>query len=108
MLRIYTSSPSPLCDRLPRRDFLRIAGCGLGGSALPGLPGATLANSAIKAYAKDKSVVLLFLAGGPSQFETFDPKRDGHTSRKSLLRNTLDRASRLGTTPPANSSASAN
>jgi hypothetical protein len=58
--------------RLGRREFLRI-----GALSLPGL---TLANQlavaagAARDVARDRSVILLFLQGGPSQIETFDPK----------------------------------
>lgn len=61
-------------NQTSRRDFLRIGGLGLGGL--------TLADYlALKAHAngkllRDKSVVFLFMHGGPSQFETFDPKMD--------------------------------
>ena len=54
-----------------RRDFLRIGSMALGGLSLGGLP---LAGAAAKPLRK-KSVVLLFLQGGPPQIETFDPKR---------------------------------
>ncbi len=55
-----------------RRDFLRIGSLALGGLALPSLlPGRALASSEL---VRDKSVIFLFLHGGPSQVETFDPK----------------------------------
>lgn len=62
-----------------RRDFLRI-----GGAAALGAGGLTFADlAALQARAEDipglltgKSVIFLFLHGGPSQFETFDPKMD--------------------------------
>ena len=57
-----------------RRDFLRIGS--LAGLMLPGM----LANSSQAALGrnviKNKSVVFLFLQGGPPQIETFDPKVD--------------------------------
>jgi hypothetical protein len=55
-----------------RRDFLRIGSLALGGLSLTEL----LAARAMAAdpLVKDKSVIFLFLHGGPSQFETFDPK----------------------------------
>lgn len=56
-----------LCDAHTRRDFLRISTLGL---LTPTLAGA--ANSPRRA----RSVVQLFLWGGPSQHETFDPKMD--------------------------------
>lgn len=65
-------------SRLQRRDFLRLGGLGLGGLGLPDL----MALNALggpkkeKGLLKDKSVIFLFMHGGPSQFETFDPKMD--------------------------------
>lgn len=67
------------CDRgrLGRRDFLRVGGFGLGGLTLPRLVrgGAPLAVSNGRPVT-DKSVIFLFLHGGPSQLETFDPKSE--------------------------------
>lgn len=59
--------------RLGRREFLRIGGLTLGGLSLGDLLAARAADSAGR-LVKDRSVVFLFLHGGPSQFETFDPK----------------------------------
>lgn len=64
--------------RLGRRDFLHIGGLGLGGLSLSSLfPSAGMAGVPLSESGKpvtDKSVIFLFLHGGPSQFETFDPK----------------------------------
>src|SRR6516162_7786028 len=57
--------------RFGRRDFLRIGSMALGGLSLPGLLSA--APSPTRPLT-DKSVIFLFLHGGPSQVETFDPK----------------------------------
>ena len=54
-----------------RRDFLRV-----GSLALAGLPLGSAAHTAeltVSRNLRDKSVIFLFLQGGPSQFETFDP-----------------------------------
>jgi len=59
--------------RYGRRDFLRIGSLGLGGLSLPGLLG-TEASAAAGSLVTGKSVIFLFLHGGPSQIETFDPK----------------------------------
>src|SRR5262245_49594121 len=67
MLTIYDSPRG-----YGRRDFLRIGGLALGGLTLPGLIAARAAAAA--PLTKDRSVIFLFLHGGPSQFETFDPK----------------------------------
>jgi hypothetical protein len=56
-----------------RREFLRVGGLALGGLSLPQLYAGTKLSDAAKPLT-DKSVVFLFLHGGPSQIETFDPK----------------------------------
>lgn len=56
-----------------RRDFLRIGTLGLGGLSLAHLLG-TRAAAAGRSPLTDRSVIFLFQHGGPSQFETFDPK----------------------------------
>ena len=66
-----------LCDsraRFGRREFLRVGGLALGGLSLPGLLQAKAAAAQAGNLTRDKSVIFLFLHGGPSQFETFDPK----------------------------------
>ncbi|WP_439621840.1 DUF1501 domain-containing protein [Gemmata sp.] len=69
MLRIGTPS------RLGRRDFLTVGGLTLGGLSLPSiLSQAGVPLSEAGRPITDKAVVFLFLHGGPSQFETFDPK----------------------------------
>jgi hypothetical protein len=57
-----------------RREFLRIGGLALGGLTLPGLLSARAMGGSFSPLVKDKSVIFLFLHGGPSQTETFDPK----------------------------------
>ena len=66
-----------LFDRRPgysRREFLRIGTLGLGGLSLPHLLGARALAAGNKPITTGKSVIFLYLFGGPSQFETFDPK----------------------------------
>lgn len=57
-----------------RRDFLKVSTTALGGAVLPwlGFPSLQAADSV--SLATGRSVVFLFLQGGPSQIETFDPK----------------------------------
>lgn len=68
-----------------RREFLRDACCGFGGLAFASmlhaqaLRGGTVVANPLAAKrphlpAKAKSVIFLFMAGGPSHMETFDPK----------------------------------
>src|ERR1700686_3450647 len=70
MLRITDNSLVRTCKGLQRREFLRIGALALGGLALPQL----LQAQEARRMMKDKAVVMLFLQGGPSQIETFDPK----------------------------------
>ncbi len=57
-----------------RREFLRVGGLGLGGLTLAGLLAAKARAGEAGRLVKDKSVVLLFLQGGPTHIELFDPK----------------------------------
>ena len=59
---------------LGRRSFLRVGSLGLGGLSLSSLLGAKALAAKAGGAVKDKSVVFLFMHGGPSQTETFDPK----------------------------------
>ena len=65
MLRIL-GSPKRLCDGLTRREWLLAGGLGLAGTAAAPAAGSGRA----------KNVILLYLFGGPSQLDTFDPKPD--------------------------------
>ncbi|MEX2027223.1 MAG: DUF1501 domain-containing protein, partial [Pirellulaceae bacterium] len=62
--------------RSSRRAFLQVGSLALGGLTLPQLLAAKAQAAEQKRPVKDKSVIFLFLHGGPSQFETFDPKMD--------------------------------
>jgi hypothetical protein len=55
-----------------RRAFLRVGSLALGGLTLPDLFVARASDG--RPPVTDKSVIFLFLHGGPSQTETFDPK----------------------------------
>jgi hypothetical protein len=60
--------------RSRRREFLQAGALGLGGLQLTDLlHGKAYADSGASVL-KDKAVIFLFLHGGPSQTETFDPK----------------------------------
>src|SRR5262245_39206537 len=66
--------PRQVCDKLTRRELLQVGGAGLFGLILPRVLTAEAARPARKARAK--SVLFVFLFGGPSQLETFDMKPD--------------------------------
>lgn len=63
-------------NTLTRRGFLRAGGVGAAGMGMLG-PLLGSARAAAPDYVRDRSVILLFLGGGPSQLETFDPKPEG-------------------------------
>ncbi len=70
--------------RRTRREFLRVGGLAFGGLTLPQLwQLQAQANSNVRPVT-DKSVVFLFLQGGPSQFETFDPKMSAPSNIRSV------------------------
>ena len=71
-------------SRLQRRDFLRIGGLGLGGLGLSDLMALKSLAASQKSLLKDKSVIFLFMHGGPSQFETFDPNMDAPSEIRSV------------------------
>ncbi|MBI5760432.1 MAG: DUF1501 domain-containing protein [Planctomycetales bacterium] len=71
-------SNNPL--RMHRREALQI-GAGLFGLNLPGL---LQAGGAAGDSSSDISCIFIFLAGGPSQFETFDPKPEAPTEVRGL------------------------
>ncbi|HZN63721.1 MAG TPA: DUF1501 domain-containing protein [Tepidisphaeraceae bacterium] len=77
MLTIY-GGRSRFCDGVSRRNFIRIGALGLGGMALPQL---LRAESAPRAGGRPagrwrKSVIMIYLPGGPPHQDTFDLKPD--------------------------------
>jgi hypothetical protein len=62
------------CDGMTRRELLRIGGLSLGSLALP-----TLLERPARAsgsFGKARNCIILFLSGGASHHDTFDPKPD--------------------------------
>jgi hypothetical protein len=62
-----------LCDRLPRRDFLTIGSLALGGLSLPQL---LFAEQAAGIRNSHKSVIMIYLTGGPPHQDMVDLKPD--------------------------------
>lgn len=84
MLNLVTGNNIRNCDRINRRECLQIGSLCLGGLSLSGLLEAQAADSRVASTVTDKSVVLLFLTGGPSQIETFDPKMTAPAEFRSI------------------------
>jgi hypothetical protein len=75
MLHLTGRGQAHTCDGITRRDFLQVGTLGAIGLSLPDL----LAAKAQGAVAKDhdeKSVIMIFNLGAPSQLDTFDMKPD--------------------------------
>ena len=72
MIRIDAQRPAHFCDGLTRRDFLHAGSLAMLGLSLPQWY-ALRAQGAVAAE-KDVNCILLFLVGGPSHIDTFDPK----------------------------------
>src|SRR6266567_8806663 len=75
-------NPGCTCDGWTRREFMRVGGAGLFGVALGDILrlqalGSEPASDAAKTKAgwgKAKSVIMIFLQGGPSHIDIWDPK----------------------------------
>ena len=67
-----------LCDRISRRELLRVGGLSTLGLSLPTLLEARERgdSSGSGSIGRAKNVLFLWLQGGPPQHETFDPKPD--------------------------------
>ena len=80
---MWNKSPEHIRWTRTRREFIREAFCGFGGLALASIVHqeqvragvlSPLAPKASHRAPKAKAVIFLFMAGGPSHIETFDPK----------------------------------
>ncbi len=73
-------NPRRVCNGLTRREALQVAGAGLWGVNLPKVLAAEPLQS--QQGKRPKSVIFLFLFGGPSQLETFDLKPDAPSNMR--------------------------
>src|SRR2546426_8315391 len=73
------------CAGMPRRDFLQLgigAVLGLGFSDILRLRANAAASQAVsKPAGKQVNCIMIWLDGGPSHYETFDPKPDRKSTR---------------------------
>ncbi len=73
MLRLDADRPATFCDGLTRRDFLHAGVLAPLGLTLPGWARAK-ADGTVRD--RDVNCIMLFLVGGPSHIDTWDPKPD--------------------------------
>ncbi len=74
---------SPFCCRVLRRNFLRIGTLSLGTVSLPDLLAVRSAEKS-SSVVRNRSVVLVYLSGGASHIETFDPKMTAPAEVRSM------------------------
>ncbi len=74
MIRVDAEKPVHFCDGLSRRDFLHAGSLTALGLSLSELE-ALKAEGAVRGN-RERNCIFLFLVGGPSQIDTFDPKPD--------------------------------
>lgn len=85
MLTIYHGGQARDCTGVSRRGFLQAGLLGLGGLSLPALfQHRAHAADVGRDYVRDKSVIFLFLHGGPPQTELFDPKMSASEDVRSI------------------------
>lgn len=85
MLNILGRPYGSHCDRITRRSCLTIGSLGMAGLGLPTLLRARSQARDRGLPSPDTSVVWLWLAGGASQIETFDPKMDAPSEIRSTV-----------------------
>ncbi len=85
MLNLWGTRVRTDCEGTSRRDFLRIGTLGLGALGLSGLLRARQAAAAAGQSVKDTSVVWVWLGGGATHIETFDPKMTAPAEFRSMV-----------------------
>ena len=93
MIRIPGQRGKDLCDThlgMTRRDVLRVGGSGMLGLTLGGMfemqaQAAKAKKGGGTGWGKAKSVILIYLQGGPSHIDLWDPKPNAPTNVKSVF-----------------------
>lgn len=85
MFQFSESRRAVNCDGSTRRDFLKVGALGMGGLLLPDLLRARARAAAEGKPTRNTSVVWLWLGGGPTQVETFDPKMSAPAEYRSTV-----------------------
>src|SRR5829696_3118555 len=75
MLRIHGRG-TRLCDGITRRELLRVGGLALGGLTLADVLRGQANAAAPPSVRRGKSVIMIWLRGGPSHIDSYDMKPD--------------------------------
>ena len=91
MLVIPGRSGKDTCDGLTRRELLRVGGSSILGLSLGGFfqmqaQAAVKTGNGSPGFGKAKSVILLYLQGGPSHLDLWDPKENVPSNVKSVFK----------------------
>lgn len=84
MLNFLANRRHTNCEGTSRRDFLKIGALGTGMLTLPDLLRARAEARAAGQTVKNTSVIWLWLGGGPTHVETFDPKMTAPAEYRSV------------------------
>jgi len=76
MLTLYGQPSNRFCDQVSRRGFLRIGGLGLSGMGGLALPDLLRAEASKGRGTTNKSVIMVYLPGGPPHQDMYDLKLD--------------------------------
>ncbi len=85
MLNLLGDQFARTCDGVNRRNFLKVGSLGLGGLGLADLLRARAAAKGESAEVPETSVVWLWLGGGATHVETFDPKMSAPAEYRSAV-----------------------
>lgn len=85
MLHLWGRGSCPDCEGVNRREFLKVGALGLTGLSLSGLLRLRQAAAASGGQTTDTSVIWLWLGGGATHIETFDPKPDAPAEFRSMV-----------------------
>jgi uncharacterized protein (DUF1501 family) len=81
----FLGSKNRFCDRVSRRGFLKVGALGLGGLTLADLL-RLQAQSAARPKSGPKSIIMVYLHGGPSHIDMFDMKPDAPADYRGLFK----------------------
>ncbi len=85
MLEFVDRSPRR-CDGLSRRNFLKVGALGFGGLTLADLLRERSEGAPAGRTVPERSVILIWLDGGPPQHETYDPKPEAPAEYRGPLK----------------------